>query len=91
MLACIVALSFLPTSESVTPITTQAPSYSGMTLSGITEKTRSAVERILADSEVQLTLRRIETDTPRYHQDGAVFMNLERHLPVQKEKNYYHE
>lgn len=92
MLACIVALSFLPNSVSVVPKVESPQSYSGKTtLSGAIGKTRTAVEKILSDTEVQVTLRRIETNTPRYMKDGAVFMNLERHLPVQKERSYYHE
>ncbi len=89
---CIVAFSFMPRSASVVPHIEPSQSYSGRTtLSGTIVKARTAVEKILSDTEVQVTLHRIETNTPRYNKDGAVFMNLEQHLPVQKEKNYYHE
>lgn len=57
----------------------------------MTEQVQSRVQQILDDREVQKTLERIEKDAPLYNKDGAVFMNREKLLPVQKDQNYYSE
>lgn len=57
----------------------------------IIDEVQSRVQRILDDNEVKNTLYRIEQDTPKYNKDGAVFMNREKLLPVQNDRNYYSE
>lgn len=62
---------------------------------GATQKIQSQVSekvaKILADTEVQKTLERIKKDDGKYQKDGAIFMNRERRLPVQKDRSYYEE
>ena len=58
---------------------------------GIQETVRLRVENILSDSEVKKTLDRIERDDGYYKKDGAVFMNREKRLPIQRDKEYYAE
>ena len=48
-------------------------------------------DQILLDTEVQRTLSRIEKTQPKYRQDGAIFMNREKRLPIKSEKAYYRE
>ena len=62
-----------------------------ISISWVTDQVQSRVQKILDDTEVQKTLTRIEKDAPGYNKDGAIFMNRERLLPVQKDKNYYSE
>lgn len=81
--------------EGQTPPPTQSTlslqSSSGQTASGVSQVVSAKVAKILADSDVQTTLKRIEQDRPKYRQDGATFMNRENLLPVQKDQAYYHE
>lgn len=46
---------------------------------------------ILGDTEVQKTMERIQKDEAKYNKDGAVFVNKEKHLPIQKDRSYYSE
>lgn len=57
----------------------------------LTHAISERVSRIMSDTEVQKTLERISKDRPLYNQDGAVFENREKKLPIQKDRSYYHE
>lgn len=59
--------------------------------SGLIEATKERVNAILSDEEVQKTIERIEKDEGKYNKDGAVFMNREKILPVQSDREYYSE
>lgn len=80
--------------DAPTPITQSTPSVissSGSTSTGVSQTVSQKVSKILADGDVQATLKRIELDRPKYRQDGAIFMNRERLLPIQKDRAYYQE
>jgi len=90
VIVCFILLAlFAPTEKSDSPILT-AQTWS-ISASGVIEQVQSQVQWILDDREVQKTLERIEKDAPLYNRDGATFMNREKLLPVQKNKNYYSE
>lgn len=76
---------------SITQSTPSAISSSGSTATGVSQTVSQKVSKILADGDVQATLKRIELDRPKYRQDGATFMNRERLLPIQKDRAYYQE
>lgn len=87
---CFAGLSFLMPSASVEEIKITTQSWE-LSISWIVDRVQSRVQRILDDREVQKTLTRIQKDDPLYNKDGAIFMNREKLLPVQKDKNYYSE
>lgn len=87
---CFVGLSFLVPSAGVVVTQTITQSWI-LSVSWVVEQAQSRVQRILDDREVQKTLIRIQKDDPLYNKDGAIFMNREKLLPVQKDKNYYSE
>ena len=92
---CIFALwiSFLFFFEKHTVIITPDTTHTGIVMTGssIVKVSSSQLETLLTDTEVKNTLSRIERDRPKYHQDGAVFMNRERLLPKKSDASYYHE
>ena len=91
---CIFALwiSFLFFFERHTVIITPDTTHTGIVTTGSSISIgSSSVVNILADTEVRNTLSRIERDRPKYHQDGAIFMNRERLLPKKSDASYYHE
>jgi guanyl-specific ribonuclease Sa len=57
----------------------------------LTRTVSDRVTQIISDKEVQKTLERISKERPLYHQDGAVFQNREKRLPIKKDRSYYHE
>lgn len=88
--AFFIGLSFFMPSVNVENSKTTTQSWI-LTASWVIDEVQSRVQRILDDAEVQRTLIRIEKDAPLYNKDGATFMNREKLLPVQKDKNYYSE
>ena len=87
---CFIGLSFFMPSASVDDTKTTTQSWM-LSISWVVDRVQSRVQWILDDAEVIQTIENIEKDTPKYNKDGAVFMNRERLLPVQKDQNYYSE
>ena len=90
IILCFVGLSFYSPSVIVHDSRVSSQSWE-LSVSWVVEQVQSRVQYILDDREVQKTLTRIQKDAPLYNKDGAVFMNRERLLPVQDDKNYYSE
>lgn len=91
LLVCLVVSSFLFSNPTGLHSKKENISSWILPVSGILEQVNSEVTIILDDNEVQSTLSRIEKDIPKYNKDGAIFMNREKLIPVQRDKNYYSE